>query len=322
MPDDLPTQDSATCPLCRSTRHTQLERYSYEEIWRLLRRQLNAEFSADVVANNTPAADAQLLLCGHCGLQFFNPTQAADEGFYKELMRATPYLEHRWEFGVVADLVEPGQRVVDFGCGDGGFLRSVGSRAGALVGVDLNPDVGLELPGAEIAIHTVSFSDFALSNEGAFDVVCAFQVIEHLEDVAELILPASRCLDATGRLFVSVPNVARVGASGLEPLDLPPHHVSRWGTRQLEMLAEVHGLHLRRLYFSPPLWGPPSWEVRAAIPQQPALRRVATKLMRDRVLPRRALRRLLESPWYGRHGIVGHGLLGEFVLASASRTSE
>lgn len=65
-----------------------------------------------------------------CGLTFFKPMLAGDEAFYRELHRrwefrrvlAAPGLT-RSEFKHVAEIIQPGEKVLNVGCAEGGLAR-------------------------------------------------------------------------------------------------------------------------------------------------------------------------------------------------------
>ncbi len=285
------------CPLCAGTQHTDVDVFAYAEIWDRLHRDWGVRFSDEVVLENTPARHTHLVRCNGCGLQFFSPLHPGTERFYQELMRGIPYAPSRWEFEFVASRIVGGESVLDLGCGAGHFLQHVEPRAGRTVGVDLNPDVSARPAGSSVEIHNKPFEDFAAGEGGSFDVVSAFQVAEHIADVGALLRPAVACLRPSGRLFISVPNPRRRGAQRLEPLDCPPHHVSRWEPHQLVRLARQFDLRLRNVYFEPPFRG--------------------RAMIRNHLYSRRLPRMAFETKWYGRWGLVGHSLLGEFERASA-----
>lgn len=306
------------CPLCGDKRHVGVERVKYDQVWRRFRQDFDIRFSAAVVAANTPAPEACLLECANCGLRFFAPVHPGNADFYRELMRGMPYVDHRWEFEVVAAKLKAEDSVLDLGCGDGVFLQRVKSQVGRVVGVDLNPDLEAMTAKVGIEAHNLPFDEFATGHARAFDVVCAFQVAEHMRDIAALMLPAATCLKRSGKLYVSVPNLRRRAREKLGPLDCPPHHVSRWTAKQVEALGPQFGLRLRRLYFEPPFYGPPSWSPSAQRPGPGRWRQRAATLLRDHVYASAAGRWLFESALYGRRGVVGHGILGEFELSPSS----
>lgn len=55
-----------------------------------------------------------------------------------------------------------------------------------------------------------------------------------------------------GRLYVSAPHRNRTFRDGLEPLDHPPHHVSRWSPHEFQQLADRFRLTLSGVAIEPP----------------------------------------------------------------------
>ena len=190
-----------------------------------------------MVARHTPAPETALNECARCGLQYFAPAVPGDASFYRELMSSAVYERERWEFGVVAGTIPRDAAVLDIGCGDGAFLRRVRGAA-RVVGVDHNEPAIERLRAEGFEAHAEDAAIFAEREASRFDVVVAFHTVEHLVDVSAVIEPAARCLKPDGRIFVSVPNRRRYGRPELEPLDCPPHHLSRWSAEQFESLAE------------------------------------------------------------------------------------
>jgi methionine biosynthesis protein MetW len=76
-----------------------------------------------------------------CGLAFFEPMLAGDEAFYVDLYRRRDFNRAlrapglaRAEFRRVAELVRPGEKVLDVGCGEGNLARHL--RQTSYVGID------------------------------------------------------------------------------------------------------------------------------------------------------------------------------------------
>jgi SAM-dependent methyltransferase len=242
----------SACPLCGGSDGRVVREVSYGEIWDRLAADWAAEFDPEVVESHTPEATTSLVECASCALQYFSPSVPGSADFYEQLTRSAYYEDERWEFGVVAGLVAPGEAVVDVGCGRGAFLELVASHAGRAVGVDHNPSAVDHLRSIGIEAHALDFAEFAESERGVFDVVCGFQILEHLPSVDALIEPALACLRPGGRIFVSVPHRERYVRGDLEPFDCPPHHISRWHPDQFARLAERHDLALEAVRYEQP----------------------------------------------------------------------
>ena len=296
---------SEPCPLCLEREAELVERVRFDDVWHALAEQWGVSFSPGVRDRHQATAELELKECAGCGLQRFEPAIPGDASFYEELMAATPYEAVRWEFGVVADRLGAGDAVVDFGCGDGAFLRSLGPRAGRIVGVDHNEAAIADLRGAGVEAHAEPFDRFAAREREAFDVACAFQIVEHLPRVEALVGPMAGSVGRGGRLFVSVPNRDRSFRWGSEPLDCPPHHLTRWAPEQLDALAERFGLRLVTTWRQPPTLG----EARALSVRSPESP-LGRLLAHARMGPYR-YRRAVRSGRFERRGLFGHTMLAE-----------
>jgi SAM-dependent methyltransferase len=196
-----------------------------------------------VVGRNTPGEETALFECGICGAQFFDPLAAGDADFYRELGESPRYYASwKWEFDWVKERLPPGVAVLDVGCGSGEFLAGIAPGAGRAVGLEFSPaasararERGLEVMEGDLAARS---GEFARS----FDSVCAFHVLEHLPDPVDFLKSLRRCLRVGGSLYVSVPNRMRSGKAPLEPLDCPPHHLTRWSPASLAALVRRSGL--------------------------------------------------------------------------------
>jgi len=107
-----------------------------------------------------------------------------------------------------------GKRVLDVGCGYGGFMVAAG-RAGAreVVGIDTNPRV-LELAPlllsdyeVEARLEQVDLTDPAVpARLGRFDVIICNDVLEHVTSVETAVGNLSSMLARSGRVFLEIPN--------------------------------------------------------------------------------------------------------------------
>ena len=107
----------------------------------------------------------------------------------------------------VVPYVEPGARVLDIACADGALFRLLDGRAGAGVGIDLDP-----VPPSTTRFTYVQGSfPAAMPAAELFDVVAALAVVEHIPSADQSTFAAgcARALKRGGRLVVTVPS-ARV----------------------------------------------------------------------------------------------------------------
>lgn len=229
------------CPLCGQRLADPVSSTPYAVIFGALRDQFGAAIDAELEQRYSPAVTADEYRCQECRLQFFSPMNPGGPDFYAALAASDRYYRgERWEYELALAAIPPGAaRVLDVGCGRGDFLMRARERTTSVMGAETNPDAHPHLVDRGLAFHAGDLADL----EGQFDLICAFQVFEHLADVATLLRPSLGRLAPGGTLFLSVPNRLRLSAHPrLEPLDCPPHHVSRWSPAQFEQLADRHGL--------------------------------------------------------------------------------
>jgi SAM-dependent methyltransferase len=117
-----------------------------------------------------------------------------------------------------------GKRVLDAGCGAGYGSAELARVADRVTGVDIAPDA-IEYASANYAGPNLAFEAASVTAlpfpDATFDLVVAFEVIEHLEDWAGLLTEARRVLAPSGQLIVSTPNrlyyTESRGAHGVNP---------------------------------------------------------------------------------------------------------
>lgn len=97
-------------------------------------------------------------------------------------------------------------RVLDIGCGAGGVGRSLRSRAVTLTGIELDPDAAERARETYDVVHTGAVEAVLPELDGEFDVVLAYDVLEHLADPAAVLRRVRELVSANGLLHVSVPN--------------------------------------------------------------------------------------------------------------------
>jgi 2-polyprenyl-3-methyl-5-hydroxy-6-metoxy-1,4-benzoquinol methylase len=317
MPDAADRALARTrCPLCGTDRATLEGRVEYEYIWRRLREVWNVEISEPMRRAHAPARHAVRVRCGSCGLERFEPMCPGNAEFYRELMATVPYNEQRWEFAMVRQRLSPAAAVVDLGCGDGSFLRSLGPRPGRTVGIDHHRPSIERLNAEGIEAFTVDFAVFADAEAARFDAATCFHVIEHVSDPPRVMRAARTCLRPGGKLFASVPNRERALRGADEPLDCPPHHVTRWAAEQLYALAARTGFRVERIHFEPP-----EFSVLRALARRSAAARLpfapesVARLLygiwaHARIGPRR-YHRFVRSGRYEARRVFGHSMMAE-----------
>jgi len=150
-----------------------------------------------------------------------------------------------------------GLRVLDLGCGSGRHVGPLAARGAKVVALDLAPSA------VDGAIATLTADGRRLPfRDGAFDLVIASEVLEHVRAPAPIVAEARRVLRPRGRLVVSVPRFGPEAINWL--LSLEYHsavggHVHIFTRRRLARLLREEGFRLRSAHHSHALHSPFWW---------------------------------------------------------------
>lgn len=170
--------------------------------------------------------------------------------YYEELWRrlppelSPPDLERRSRF--LLGTVRPGQRVLDLGCGEGTFTALAAQAGARAVGAEV-AEAALER--ARSAHPELDFTLVPIRGplpfaDGAFEVVWASEVIEHVADTAPWLSEVRRVLAPGGRLLLTTPahGRLRVALGGVERFSEPlGEHLHLYTRRSLGGLLTDFG---------------------------------------------------------------------------------
>ena len=137
------------------------------------------------------------------------------------LVDADLYNEHMARYEFALQFVK-GVRVLDAGCGSGYGSAVLAGEADSVRGIDIS-DEAIEFARFNFTAPNLDFQLGTCSSlpPGPFDVIVAFEVIEHLADWPKFLAQARGVLSPNGRFLVSTPNKAYYadsrGGSGKNP---------------------------------------------------------------------------------------------------------
>lgn len=234
-----PPAPTEPCPVCGDADPLVQETLNAATLAASFRRRLGVSLAA------APTGLISLLRCGACDLAWFFPRWAGDGTFYDELQRSEHYyLAAKAEYVAFAASVSASASILDVGAGVGALaaLLPPGTR---FVGLGLSEGAVREAGRLGRDVRLGDVADHAQTHPGAYDHVCAFQVLEHVIDPLGFMRSCAACLAPGGRLVISVPNDSSYVGRGLNTLlNIPPHHISRWNANALHRLGEYAGLRL------------------------------------------------------------------------------
>ncbi len=148
-----------------------------------------------------------------------------------------------------------GGKVLDVGCGTGGFLHQLNQRFPGAYEVHGTDVAGPALDHAEglgIRIRRGSFLDGGFAGE-AFDAVTFWAVLEHLAEPKEFLQQACRVLKPCGVCIALVPNIRSLAVRlvGMRYRYILPQHVNYFSGQTLAGVAEsVGGFSVEKVAFT------------------------------------------------------------------------
>ncbi len=196
----------------------------------------------------------ELYKCKKSGFRFYTPSDiSGNSKFYEKLQEHDwYYMPWKWEHQVCSELIENGDKILEVGCGDGAFLKRTSRRYKNIqcVGLELNESSIFAEDNLVILNSTVE--DFSKEHESEFDIVCSFQVLEHIQSVNSFLRAKIKCLKEDGLLVICVPNNdSFIKYEPFYALNLPPHHMGLWNEESLRAIGTYYNLDLVDIKFEP-----------------------------------------------------------------------
>lgn len=153
--------------------------------------------------------------------------------------------EHFARYAFAARLAR-GKRVLDAGCGAGYGSAELASVADSVRGIDRAPEA-IEYARANYPLANLEFDEGSCESlpypDASFDLVVAFEVIEHLENWRGLLEEARRVLAPGGQFLVSTPNrlyyTESRGADGANPFHVHEFEFEEFRTELQQFFPHV-----------------------------------------------------------------------------------
>lgn len=217
----------------------------------------SAEWGLDVADAFEGLEKVELFLCPDTGYRFFHPQRlAAEASIYDQIGSPEFVAEHGgeiewkpdWQFGF--EQITEGDRILDVGCSDGGFLVRASSISAAS-GLEGNAISSARARDRGLDVTSGYVIDYLKHHAGEFDKVFAFQVLEHVYAVRDFVEGLIGLLKPKGKLILVVPNCDPwfAGWGKYDPLNNPPHHIGLWNESALRGMAKSLGLVVAQVAF-------------------------------------------------------------------------
>lgn len=181
--------------------------------------------------------EQEYLLCTHCKTEVavnMAPRPASD-------YEVVEWYGPRWEFDVVAGFIKDGNRVLELGCGEGHFSRTILDKDIQYQGVDFNCAAIMTAKNQVNQTSHRYLTDLERASTPS-DTLCAFHVMEHIPEPIHFLRDLLN-KNQINRIFFSVPNPHRatVRMALREKWDYPPHHLYRFSESGLREMMRTLG---------------------------------------------------------------------------------
>jgi SAM-dependent methyltransferase len=153
--------------------------------------------------------------------------------------------EHMARYAFAARLAR-GKRVLDAGCGAGYGSAELAQSADSVVGADVAAEA-VAYARDNYRLHNLRFEQASCTAmphaDRSFDLIVAFEVIEHLENWRGFLLEMQRLLAANGQFIVSTPNklyyTESRGSTGANPFHVHEFEFEEFRTELIAVFPDV-----------------------------------------------------------------------------------
>jgi len=160
--------------------------------------------------------ELKVFKCVSCGLVFLSSFDHIKEGFYensemhgKDVLDIQAWVrETEWDaerrFQYLKSAL-PNQRLLDFGCGTGGFLLKARNLAATAHGIELETRLKNHYKSHSFTVFQ-NLSEIPSDVRERYDIITMFHVLEHIPDPKSILVELSEILAVGGQIIVEVPN--------------------------------------------------------------------------------------------------------------------
>jgi len=198
-----------------------------------------------------------IMECCTTGYRFYYPYNIAGDGlFYEKVQKAMEgnnnyYRTWGYDHQFAYNAIQEGESVLDIGCGSGNFLNRIRDKTDKVFGLEFNPVAIEQCKASGLAVYGDSIQQHSETHTGAYDVVCLFQVLEHIHEI-KLFLDASlKVLRKNGRLIIGVPNNEPYMHEFhmYSAMNLPPHHMGLWNRQAFEKIQPHYNIKIKEVEY-------------------------------------------------------------------------
>jgi len=201
-------------------------------------------------------SNCKFLKCEICSFSFASPFISGNTKFYSitysDSLSFSPW---KWEYQVTFDAIKELEsnssfdhsKLLEVGAGNGSFVKKISQeiiQAENILCTEFSEYGRKEIESLNIECLSIDVREISAAKYyEAFDIVCVFQVLEHLDRLNEFFEKINWLTTRNAYLFIAVPNsyyrefYDRLGSF----FDVPPTHVSRWTKQSFCHIAKKFG---------------------------------------------------------------------------------
>jgi SAM-dependent methyltransferase len=195
--------------------------------------------------------------CRHCGIGFFEPPISGDSAFYEALSswydnwRKRTHVTHvtdvKSDYDTAIRYIKSGMRILEIGGARARFSKRFPPDT-TYVGLELNEKHVTLLRSEGFDMRLQSIQDHAIEQPGQYDVVCLFQVIEHVVSLPSFVESCIACVKPGGLIIIGCPNANGFLKFQVDNImNMPPHHLTWWTPDVLRFVASQWNLRVRAI---------------------------------------------------------------------------
>jgi len=169
--------------------------------------------------------DLEILECKDCGLVFLSSGDHINDSFYEQSGMINTgidtlvdqditdianrfrdsHRENERRIKILGDRIL-NKRVLDFGCGEGGFIKAASTVSAVVHGIEPEGRLRSHFDEQGFQVYESIDSLPEQFRKGGYDVITLFHVLEHFADPAGILRELSKLLSEGGSIIIEIPN--------------------------------------------------------------------------------------------------------------------